>query len=204
MQAVTFPRLVGDIGGTNARFSRIESAGAPLTDIDTLPCAAYATLVDAVRDYLAKTGKDRPRWCAIGMANPVVGDHVQMTNHHWSFSIAEVKRELGLDRFLVMNDFTALALSLPGLAPSDLRQVGSGTAVEGAPLALLGPGTGFGVSGLFLAGSGHGAIPINGEGGHVTLAAIDEREQRVIAILRRRFGHASAERALSGPGIENL
>jgi len=204
MQAITFPRLVGDIGGTNARFGRIEFAGAPLTDIHTLPCDAYATVVDAVRDYLTKTGKDRPRWCAIGIANPVVSDHVQMTNHHWSFSISEVQRELGLARFLVINDFTALALSLPGLASSELRQVGRGTAVAGAPLALLGPGTGLGVSGLLPAGSGRGAIPINGEGGHVTLAAVDEREERVVAILRRRFGHASAERALSGPGIENL
>jgi glucokinase len=127
-----------------------------------------------------------------------------MTNHHWSFSISEVKRELGLERFLLINDFTALALSLPGLAPTDMRQVGSGTPVVGAPLALLGAGTGLGVSGLLPAGSGHRAIPINGEGGHVTLAAIDEREERVVGILRRRFGHASAERALSGPGIEHL
>lgn len=204
MQAVTFPRLVGDIGGTNARFGWIESAGVPLTGIETLPCAAYASLVDAVRDYLAKTGKGQARWCAIGIANPVVGDHVQMTNHHWSFSISQVERELGVDRFLVVNDFTALALSLPGLAPSDFRQVGAGTAVAGAPLALLGPGTGLGVSGLLPAGSGRGAIPINGEGGHVTLPAIDEREEQVVTILCRRFGHASAERALSGPGIENL
>lgn len=204
MQAVTFPRLVGDIGGTNARFAWIESPEAPLSDIETLPGADYASLVDAVRAYLAKAGKGRPRWCSIGIANPVVGDRVQMTNHHWSFSISDVKRELGLDRFLVINDFTALALSLPGLEPSDLRQVGSGTAVPGAPLALLGAGTGLGVSGLLPAGSGHRAIPLNGEGGHVSLAAIDEREQQVVSILRRRFGHASAERALSGPGIENL
>jgi len=204
MQAVTYPRLVGDIGGTNARFGWIASASEPLTDIDTLPGADYATIVDAMRAYLAKHGKAAPRWCAIGIANPVVGDVVKMTNHDWSFSISGVKAELGLDRFLVINDFTALALSLPALAAADVRQVGQGTAVPGAPLALLGAGTGLGVSGLLPAGSGHGAIPLNGEGGHVTLAAIDEREERVVAILRRRFGHASAERALSGPGIENL
>lgn len=204
MQSVTFPRLVGDIGGTNARFAWIESDRASLTDINTLPCAAYPSLVDAVRDYLTKRGRGQPRWCAIGIANPVMGDHVQMTNHHWSFSISQAKADLGFERFLVINDFTALALSLPALAASDLRQVGSGIAVAGAPLALLGAGTGLGVSGLLPAGAGHRAIPINGEGGHVTLAAIDEREQQVVSILRRRFGHASAERALSGPGIENL
>jgi len=204
MQAVTYPRLVGDIGGTNARFGWIAAANEPLTDIDTLPGADYATIVDAMRAYLARHGKAAPRWCAIGIANPVVGDVVKMTNHDWSFSISGVKAELGLDRFLVINDFTALALSLPALAAADVRQVGQGVAVPGAPLALLGAGTGLGVSGLLPAGSGHGAIPLNGEGGHVTLAAIDEREERVVSILRRRFGHASAERALSGPGIENL
>jgi glucokinase len=204
MQAETYPRLVGDIGGTNARFGWIESANSALADIDTLPGADYPTIVDAMRAYLAKHGKTKLRWCSIGIANPVEGDTVKMTNHDWSFSISGVKAELGLDRFLVINDFTALALSLPALDAADVRQVGQGTAVPGAPLALLGAGTGLGVSGLLPAGSGHRAIPLNGEGGHVTLSAIDEREERVVAILRRRFGHASAERALSGPGIENL
>lgn len=203
-QVDTYPRLVGDIGGTNARFAWIEAADAPLARIDTLPGADYPTLADAIRHYLEKSGVKAPRWCAIGIANPVVGDQVKMTNHHWSFSISQMQRDLRLDRFLVINDFTALALSLPALAPDEVRQVGGGAAVPGAPLALLGPGTGLGVSGLLPAGSGHRAIPINGEGGHVTLAAADDREEQVVASLRRRFGHASAERALSGPGIENL
>ncbi|HEV7912549.1 MAG TPA: glucokinase [Albitalea sp.] len=200
----TYPRLLGDIGGTNARFALIEAPNAPLTDIDAFAADAHPSLIDAMRHYLARHRKPTPRWCAIGIANPVVGDHVQMTNHHWSFSIGEVQRELGFDRFLVINDFTALALSLPVLPPSDLRQVGGGQAVAGAPLGLVGPGTGLGVSGLLPAGDGHRAIPINGEGGHVTLPAVNEREERVIATLRRRFGHASAERAVSGQGLENL
>jgi glucokinase len=200
----TYPRLVGDIGGTNARFAWLQAPGAPLADIATLPAADHASLSDAMRAYLGSHAKSSPRWCAIGIANPVVGDRVQMTNHHWSFSISGVQQELGLARLLVINDFTALALSLPALQPSDLRQVGGGRPVDGAPLALLGAGTGLGVSGLLPASAGHRAIPINGEGGHVTLAATDEREERVVAALRRRFGHASAERALSGPGLENL
>lgn len=203
-QADTYPRLVGDIGGTNARFAWLAAPDAPLADIATLPGADHASLADAMRAYLAAHAKPSPRWCAIGIANPVVGDRVQMTNHHWAFSISEMQRELGLARFLVINDFTALALSLPALQPVDLRQVGGGRPVDGAPLALLGAGTGLGVSGLLPASAGHRAIPINGEGGHVTLPATDEREERVVAVLRRRFGHASAERALSGPGLENL
>ncbi|HJV62820.1 MAG TPA: glucokinase [Albitalea sp.] len=202
--ADTFPRLVGDVGGTNARFGWLSAADTPLADVDTLPCADFPSLSAAMRHYLDVHHHVAPRWCAIGIANPVVGDQVKMTNHHWSFSISDVKRQLALERFLVINDFTALALSLPALQPSELRQVGGGAPVEGAPLALLGAGTGLGVSGLLPAGSGHRAIPINGEGGHATLAAADERDQQVVAILRRRFGHASAERALSGPGIENL
>ena len=203
-QQDSYPRLVGDIGGTNARFAWIAKEGAPLDNIDSLPAADYPSLLDAMRAYLGRHERKSPRWCAIGIANPVVGDRVQMTNHDWSFSISEMQRQLGLSRFLVVNDFTALALSLPVLQPADLRAVGGGKAVPGAPLALLGAGTGLGVSGLLPAGGGHRAIPINGEGGHVTLAAADEREEQVVAVLRRRYGHASAERALSGPGIVNL
>jgi glucokinase len=202
--ADTYPRLLGDVGGTNARFAWQASADAPIGDIDTLPAAAYPTLLDAMRDYLARHGKPAPRWCAIGIANPVLGDHVQMTNHHWRFSIAQMQRDLGLDRFLVINDFTALALSLPALSPAELRPVGGGQAVAGEPLGLLGPGTGLGVSGLVPAGGAHRAIPLDGEGGHVTLAATNDREEAVIASLRRRFGHASAERAVSGQGLVNL
>jgi glucokinase len=204
MQADSFPRLVGDIGGTNARFAWLSAPGAELTDVDSLPGADYPGLIEAMRAYLARHGHRAPRGCAIGIANPVVGDHVQMTNHDWSFSISKIQREMGLDRFLVINDFTALALSLTALQPADLRQVGGGKPVDGAPMALLGPGTGLGVSGLLPAGGGHRAIPLNGEGGHVTLPATNEREEQVVAALRRRFGHASAERALSGPGIVNL
>jgi glucokinase len=204
MQADSFPRLVGDIGGTNARFAWIAAAGAELTEAESLPGSDYPGLTDAMRAYLARHAYPAPRRCAIGIANPVVGDHVQMTNHDWSFSISQVQREMGLERFLVINDFTALALSLTALQASDLRQVGGGKPVDGAPLALLGPGTGLGVSGLLPAGAGPRAIPLNGEGGHVTLPAVNEREEQVIAALRRRFGHASAERALSGPGIVTL
>jgi glucokinase len=125
-----------------------------------------------------------------------------MTNHDWSFSISAVQQGLGAERFLVINDFTALALALPALAPSDLMRVGGGEPVTGAPLALLGPGTGLGVSGLLPAYGKH--VPLNGEGGHVTLGGTDDFEDAAVRELRRRFGHASAERALSGPGLVNL
>jgi glucokinase len=197
-----FPRLVGDVGGTHARFAWIGASGAPLSQIATYASADFASLTQAIERYLAEHAHGRPRWAAIGIATAVIGDEVRMTNHPWAFSIAQVQRELRLERLVVLNDFTALALSLPALDASQLHRVGGGTAVAGAPLALLGPGTGLGVSGLLPARGGQ--VPISGEGGHVTLAAADAREAEVIELLRRRFGHASAERALSGPGLENL
>jgi glucokinase len=203
MTANTYPRLLGDIGGTNARFAWKAAPQAPLSDAVTYPCTQFSTLEQAMQCYLAERGQAAP-WCAIGIANPIVGDMVKMTNHHWSFSISEVRRALAFDRFVVLNDFTALALSLPALAAADLRQVGGGQAVAGAPLGLIGPGTGLGVSGLLPAQNRRGAIPVNGEGGHVTLAPTDALEESVVKLLQRRFGHASAERALSGPGLQNL
>ncbi|WP_119156603.1 glucokinase [Caldimonas tepidiphila] len=203
MHPDTYPRLVGDVGGTHARFGWLAAPDAPISDMATYPNAAHAGLLDAMRHYLAQHAKPQPAWCAIGIANPVSGDHVQMTNLSWSFSIRELREALGLERLLVLNDFTALALSLPGLGPGELRAIGGGEARAGAPKALLGPGTGLGVSGLLPVPGGHW-VAINGEGGHATLAAGDDFEAEVIAVLRRRFEHVSAERALSGPGLENL
>jgi glucokinase len=196
-------RLLGDVGGTNARFAWQAAAGAPLTRKAQYPCAEHTSLKAVVDHYLADQGGLKPCSAAIGIANPITGDRVQMTNHHWSFSIAELQRQLALKRLLVINDFTALALSLTALDPADLQAVGGGAAWVGGPLAVLGPGTGLGVSGLLPAGQG-GSVAINGEGGHVTLAAADRHEAAVVEWLHGRFGHASAERALSGPGLVNL
>ena len=203
MTTDSLPRLLGDIGGTNARFAWQTHSSASPSDISSYPCAKHDSLLDAIRHYLGEHGRLTPRLCAIGIANPINGDRVQMTNHHWSFSILELQRALGLERLIVINDFTALALSLPTLTAADLRKIGPGAATPGAPLALLGPGTGLGVSGLLPAGT-RGFAPISGEGGHVTLSAGDDREAAVVQWLRQRFGHASAERALSGPGLVNL
>jgi glucokinase len=203
MSTDTFPRLLGDIGGTHARFAWQADATSAISDASSYRCDQHDTLLSAVRQYIAEQGKTSPRAGAIGIANPVTGDAVRMTNHHWSFSISELQHELGLQRLLVINDFTALALSLPALTPEDLRPIGGGTAVVGAARALIGPGTGLGVSGLLPATCGAG-VPIHGEGGHVTLAPDNELESAVVLALKKRFGHASAERALSGPGLVNL
>ena len=198
----SYPRLVGDIGGTHARFGWVQDAGSAITAVDAFLCNDEAGLDTVVSRYLSAHGLVTPRSGAIGIAAPVGGDIVAMTNRDWTFSISDMQRRLGLDRLLVINDYAALAHALGGLQPTEVRRVGGGTAVENAPLALLGPGTGLGVSGLLVAPGGR--VPVVGEGGHVSLSAADDREARVVAILRRRFGHASAERALSGPGLVNL
>lgn len=198
-----FPRLLGDVGGTNARFAWQDTPASGLTDVRALPAAEHPTLEAAMRHYLQTGGHGQPVDCAFGIANPVVGDQVRMTNHHWGFSIEALRQALGLRRLRVINDFTALALSLPDLRPEDLRQVGGQTAITGGPMALIGPGTGLGVSGL-LPTSGGGWVPLAGEGGHVTLSPATAREEAVARWLHGRFGHASAERAISGQGLENL
>jgi glucokinase len=200
----SFPRLMGDVGGTNARFAVQESPGAPPTQVVTYPVVDYPNFDDCLEAYVAQLTGARPRQAAVGIANPIVGDHVKMTNFHWAFSIEAVRQRLGFDRLLLINDFTALALSLPSLQPEHLRRIGGGGEADpkGA-IGLLGPGTGLGVSGLLHDSAGH-VVPLGGEGGHVSLASDNAREDAVIAVLRRRFGHASAERALQGQGLVSM
>lgn len=193
-------RLLADIGGTNARFAWQAAAGAPITDVQVLPGADYPTLQAAMHAYLDRLGRGVPAAVAIAIANPITGDEVRMTNHDWAFSQSAVKAEFGLQTLRLLNDFTALALALPDLGPQDLRQVGGGAAVPGVAIGLVGAGTGLGVSGLLPDGRG-GWVPLEGEGGHVTLPAVTARERLVMDGLIRRYEHASAERVCCGQGL---
>ncbi|QCB45950.1 glucokinase [Hydrogenophaga sp. PAMC20947] len=201
-------RLLADVGGTNARFALQAGSLGEITHIQTLPCADHATLGAAITHYLGQQSiGQRPALASIAIANPIQGDRVQMTNHDWSFSIAELQAAMGFQRLELLNDFTALALALPHLPASDLRQVGGRPGASAAQsttaLGLIGPGTGLGVSGLVPDGQG-GWWPLQGEGGHVTLPATNANEQAVLALLWARYGHVSAERAVSGQGLGNL
>ena len=195
------PALIADIGGTNARFALATPDGCIQSE-RVLSGADYPDLVQAAAAYLRGIAGPRPRRAAVAVATPVTGDWIQFTNSHWSFSRKAAEQALGLERLLILNDFTALALALPLLDPDERQAVGGGTAVEEAPIGLLGPGTGLGVSGLVW--SGNHWLPLQTEGGHVTFSATDEREWAVNRILQRRFGHVSPERLLSGPGLINL
>ena len=200
--SANFPRLVGDIGGTHIRFAVVAAPGAAPARIRRHACADFPGPEAAIRHYLAAEGLALPPVAAFGIATPLDGDAVRMTNHPWAFSIEALRQALGLERLVFINDFTALALALPGLRGDDLEPIGGGLAQAGQPIALLGPGTGLGVSGLIPCGGGW--QPLAGEGGHVTLAASTAREAAIIAVLAARFGHVSAERALSGPGLAAL
>lgn len=199
-----YPKLLGDIGGTNVRLALKLSPEGEISHILNLSLRDHADAVSAVEHYLAQvgaaSGSMRPRTGCIGAAGPVLGDHLQLFNAPWGFSIEGLRQALGLARLRVLNDFTVLALALPHLPKAELRQIGGGAPVAGMTMGLLGAGTGLGVSGLVPNLQGQ-MSPIAGEGGHVTLAASDDAEERLIALLRRRFGHVSAERVLSGSGL---
>jgi glucokinase len=194
--------LVGDVGATNARFGLVSPDGAILHS-STFADADFATIGDAIRAYLAQSGwSAAPHTGCLAIAAPATGDEIRMTNHPWSFSVAALRAELGFERLEFINDFTAVALALPGLGPDDRAQIGGGAPVAGRPLGVFGPGSGLGVSGLVPAGPRW--LPLTGEGGHVTMAAVTERENGVLEWMRRHFDHVSAERCLSGRGLVNL
>jgi len=194
--------LIGDIGATNARFALVHPNGS------TTPARIYAlnddpSVSDAIEKYLAEElPPAKPRQAVLAVASPITGDQVTLTNHAWTFSIEGLRRHIGLERLRVINDFAANALAIPHLGESDRIQIGVGTPVSDAPIALIGPGTGLGVSALVPTAAG--AVPIPGEGGHTTMPPANAQESAVLDIMRKRYDHVSAERVLSGPGLVNL
>jgi glucokinase len=193
------PRLLGDVGGTHARIGWQAHAGAAIEDVRVYRADHHAGLHSVIARYRSESGRPPAPLVAIGIANPVHGDQVCMTNRDWSFSIEGLRRQLGVRRLVVLNDFEALARALPELAPAELTTVHEGVADPVGTKALLGPGTGLGAAALVRAGERW--LPMAGEGGHATLSTVTPRESAVAAALQQRFGHASAERAVSGPGL---
>ena len=201
------PWLVADIGGTNVRFGLVAPGSRLAADIRAFRCAAFAGPAEAAHQYLAELSSQQgsafcaPRWAAFAVATAVGEGRIALTNSAWDFSRGEVEQALHLDGLLLLNDFEALALSLPGLGAHQLRCHGALPVARGT-LAVLGPGTGLGVGGLVETDSGWRAIA--GEGGHATLAAADDFEDEILRTVRTEFGHVSAERLLSGIGLPVL
>ena len=200
MREFDSPRLIADIGGTFARFA-LETTPGEFEHIALLRCAEHADFHAAVRAYMDRLPRQlKVAHAAIAIANPVEGDLVRMTNYHWQFSIEEARQRLGLDTLVVVNDFTALAMALPRLRGSEIRQIGGGEARPHSVIGLLGSGSGLGVSGLIPAGEGW--ISLGSEGGHTNFAPRDEREIALLRFAWNEYEHVSFERLLSGPGLE--
>jgi glucokinase len=199
------PSLLADVGATNVRFALVSARGS-FQRIRVLACEDYPSIHKAIAAYLDDelrlTDLRRVEAVALAVAGPVADDRVTLTNHPWSFSINQLRRHLAIDRLVVVNDFAAVAVAIPYLKPSERHRIGGGKAFACAPIGVLGPGSGLGISGLVpMAGEW---LPLSGEGGHVTMAPMTIRESAVLDRMRIRFDHVSAERALSGPGLINL
>jgi glucokinase len=197
-----YPRLVGDIRANQARFALVEGPDRVPTRVAAYPATCFSSLHSALDTYLAEQ-RQRPRWAALGVASPVLADTVHLTNSPWRFSARHLKQQMGFERLVVINDFAALAMALPRLKPSQYWALAGGQGVPGAPLALLGPDAGLGASGLLPHPAG-GHRVVAAEGGHATLSAANALEAELLRVLRMRFGHVSAERVVSGPGLVNL
>ncbi|PSJ47789.1 glucokinase [Zobellella endophytica] len=192
--------LIADIGGTNARFALVNEGSLAVRDIRVLQVAAFAGIEPAIRHYLAEMGQplEGVKRACLAIACPVEQDRIAMTNGGWVFSRQALQRALALSELRVINDYAALAYSIPHLAEHEKVRVGGGEARGGYPIALLGPGTGLGVGGLV------GGRPLVTEGGHVDFAPNDEVELAMLRFLWREYPHVSAERLLSGMGLENI
>ncbi|MBW4933567.1 glucokinase [Marinobacter sp. F4206] len=194
--------LVGDIGGTNARFALVEQGSSRLEAVEALPCRDYGNFEDAVVDYLRRAGVAAVSEACFAVASPVSGTRVRMTNNHWCFDTDEIRSRFGWQSFKVVNDYTAMALGVPHVGSDRLVHVCGGPGDARGPRLVMGPGTGLGVSALVPIS--HGWVPLMTEGGHVDFAPTDDTEMAVLRILKARFGRVSVERILSGQGLLNL
>lgn len=187
--------LLGDIGGTNARFAL--SRGGRICARETLAVADYPGVEDALAAALERLGAPRVSALRLAVAGVVAGGRARLTNGAWRFDAAALARRVGAASAELCNDAQAAALGLPRLAPEDSRPLGGPGALDfAAPAALVSVGTGLGVS---LLPPGGGALAT--EAGHIGLPAADAGEARILARLRERFGRVSAETVLSGAGL---
>ena len=197
--------LIGDIGGTNARFALTDPAEANprLLDQKTLPTADFTSLRLAAAHYLRSVDVT-PRRACIAVASPVDREEIRLTNRAWTFRRGELRDALGLDELLVVNDFGAVARAVPALAENE-REILYGPLITPprGPISVLGPGTGLGVA-LLVGDRDSGWHAVETEGGHVSFAPQDAEERQIAAWLADRHGRVSNERLLSGIGLSQI
>jgi glucokinase len=193
--------LLADIGGTNARFAVLTDGTVGM--VARMAVSDYGSFREALSVYLGglpEAGKMRA--AVLAAAGVVQNGRCALTNSSWVIDAAELRAACAFSTVRLINDFEAVAWSLPVLSPGQLLQVGGGQPVAGAPRAALGPGTGLGMAFSIPHAAGHLVLP--SEGGHSTMPGSSLREDAVMAHLRRSLGHVSAEHVLSGHGLENL
>lgn len=195
--------IVADIGGTFARFSRVNLDNLQLDKIEIYPCAQFSSLESVLVTYQRQHSLHEIKQVAIAIACPVIGDLICMTNCHWRFSIHELRQNLELSALKVINDFTAIAMGLPVLEHHELAQIGNGHIDATKTRVVLGAGTGLGVAYL-VPNQDQGYIAYAGEGGHADWGAKTEQEWFIYSYLKNNYSHVSYERLLSGHGLENL
>ncbi len=198
--------LIGDIGGTNARFALANPEAPGFSDVLELKCADFATADDAISHYLETVNAGTPQAICLAAAGPVVDEHVRVTNNHWDISAAETRADFGVEAVRLLNDFAAIAYSIPFLDLDDSITIGPHDQrllpLERFNIAILGPGTGLGVAGLYRRGAA--LVPITGEGGHAGFAPETPLQVEVLKVLSNLFERVSAERLVAGSGLENI
>lgn len=194
--------LVADIGGTNARFAISDGDGA-LHEPRVLHAAKFPKIEEAVAAYFAELKRPQPNQACFAVACPAKGPEIKLTNSSWRFVREELRRHFQFERFVVINDFEALAASVPILNGPQLAELRSGNPDPTSVSLVVGPGTGLGVGAYVPAGKSAWAV-ISGEGGHVGFAPNTEEEVRLWRRMREKYGRVSAERVLNGAGLVNV
>ena len=193
--------VLADVGGTNVRFALL--TGGMLGPIEHMAVRDHRRFSDALAAFIAgQTQGAAIRRAVFAVAGVVEGERCALTNNLWVVDAAELAARFGFTSIHIINDFEAIAWSLPHLTRNDLCVVGGREPRAKAPMVVLGPGTGLGVAAYVPREKG--GFVLGSEGGHTTMPSGCSREDAVIENLRQRYGHVSAERVLSGHGLENI
>ena len=196
-----------DVGGTHARFAlaaiedgRVVDLGEPVT----VKTSEFASFQHAWQEFGRRIEEPLPNELAIAFAGPVGGDVLKLTNNPWVIRPALMQEKLGVEQFVIVNDFAAIAHAVAGLDGADYRHVcgPERDLPESGVVSIVGPGTGLGVASLLKRPDGHHVIAT--EGGHIDWAPLDPLEDRILVHLRENFRRVSVERLVSGRGLLNI
>ncbi|WP_322988878.1 glucokinase [Hoeflea sp.] len=199
---IAFPILIGDIGGTNARFAILVDAYAEPKEFPVLMTADFATLDEAIQTEVFDKTSLQPRSAILAVAGPIKGDEIDLTNNDWVVRPKALIEELGFEDIVVVNDFEAQALAAASLGPEHLEKIGDGEIRPASSRVVVGPGTGLGVAGLVHAR--HTWYPVPGEGGHIDIGPRSPRDLELFPHYQSIEGRISAEQLLCGRGLMNI